>query len=148
MTKNNPTRQVTAKTRRLAEGTATFGLLLLCVALVAPFAITSQLEALAVYKWIYAAGALIYTVARMVGVNDPADSLRVRRLRRMEFWAGMAFMVGACFWFYTEQRLPPMAGPLAVLRTTIMFTLAGALIQIIASWMIVARKAKEKETKN
>lgn len=105
---------------------------------------TEQIDFLKIFKWVFSAGALIYTVARVVNVNDPSDSSRMRRLRRMEFWAGATFIVGAACWFYNEGHLGPYAGVLAVLRDTIMFTLAGALIQIIASWMIVSRAKKEQ----
>lgn len=129
---------------RLAEGVATFGLLLICVSLVVPFFFHSSFSLMAVMKWVYAAGALLYTVARVVGANIPGESIRLRRLRRMEFWAGVAFMIAAAFWFYTELHLGPYAGMLALLRQTILFTLVGAAIQVIASWMIVSCKRKEK----
>lgn len=132
------------KRRKMVESTATFGLLLVCVSLVSPFAGIGNMNILSVFKWIYAAGALIYVVARVVNVNDPGDSMRLRRLRRLEFWAGVAFMLAAAFWFYEEQHLGPYAGPLAVMRNTILFTLAGAAIQVIASWMIVSRTKKEQ----
>lgn len=131
------------KRRKQVEATATFGLLLICAALVAPFFNPSDLASLGIYKWIYSAGALIYTVARVVNVADPADSMRLRRLRRMEFWAGMAFVMAAAFWFYTEVHLGPNAGVLAVLRNTILFTLVGAVIQIISSWLIASQARKE-----
>lgn len=134
----------TSTRRRRAEASATFGLILIFVALAAPFASSGNMDLLRVYKWIYCAGALVYTVARVASANDPADSARVRRLRRMEFWAGMAFIAGGAFWFYSESHLGEYAGMLAVLRDTIMFTLAGALVQIIASWMIVSRTKKEQ----
>lgn len=136
-----------AKRRRLAEGAATFGLILICAAMLSPFASPANLTIMAVAKWIYAAGALIYVIARVVDVNDPEDSSRIRRLRRMEFWAGVAFMMAAAFWFYEEIHLGPYAGVLAVMRNTVMFTLAGAMIQIIASWMIVWRTRKESGSK-
>ncbi len=132
------------KRRKLVESTATFGLLLICVALVSPFMNPEKIDFLKIFKWVFSAGALIYTVARVVNVNDPSDSSRMRRLRRMEFWAGATFIVGAACWFYNEGHLGPYAGVLAVLRDTIMFTLVGALIQIIASWMIVSRAKKEQ----
>ena len=132
------------KRRKMVESTATFGLLLVCVALVSPFAGIGDMGILRIFKWVYAAGALIYVVARVVNVNDPADSMRLRRLRRMEFWAGVAFMLAGAFWFYEEQHLGPYAGPLAVMRNTILFTLVGAAIQVIASWMIVSRTKKEQ----
>ena len=95
-------------------------------------------------KWVYAAGALLYTCARVVNVNAPSDSLRLRRLRRLEFWAGMCFIVGGAFWFYKEQYYSGIfAGPLAVMRQTVAFTMAGAVIQIVASWMIASRRRKE-----
>lgn len=133
--------------RKRVESTATFGLLLICVALVSSFAGIGNLGILKVFKWVYSAGALIYTVARVVNVNDPSDSIRLRRLRRLEFWAGMAFIIAAAFWFYEEKHLGPYAGALAVMRNTIMFTLAGAAIQVIASWMIVSRTKKEQTKK-
>lgn len=127
---------------RKTEWCATFGLLLICVALVVPFFSPGDLNVAHVMKWIYAGGALIYTVARVVGARGKG-SLRLRRLRRMEFWAGIAFIVAAAFWFYTEQHLGPYAGMLALLRQTILFTLVGAVIQVIASWLIVSRQRKE-----
>lgn len=130
--------------RKAVENTATFGLLLICVALVAPFCIGGNLELLKICKWIYSGGALVYVVARVVNVSGSSETLRVRRLRRMEFWAGVAFMFGAAMWFYQERHLGEYAGMLAVIKNTIMFTLAGALIQIIASWLIVARMKKEQ----
>lgn len=133
------------KRRKLVENTATFGLLLICASLVAPFTVDDPFGWLRIFKWIYAAGALIFVVARVVDVNDPQDSVRLRRLRRMEFWAGVAFVLGAALWFYSETRLGEYAGPLAVMKDTIMFTLAGALIQIIASWLIVSRTKKEQK---
>lgn len=135
------------KRRKAVESTATFGLLLICVALVVPFASGAESAMLKAFKWVYAAGALIYIIARVVGCKDPRDSRKVLRLRRMEFWAGVAFVVAAAFWFVMDARLQqnPYMGFLAVMRDTIAFTLAGAFIQIIASWLIVARVKKEQK---
>ncbi len=137
------------KRRKAAENIATFGILLVAVAMVAPLANLMTTSTLLIYKWIYAAGAVIYTTARVVGSTDPNESMRLRRLRRLEFWAGMAFIVGGAFWFYNEARYSDVAsaGSLAILRETILFSLAGAVIQIIASWMIYAREKKEKGEK-
>lgn len=115
------------------------------MALCAPFANPENIDLLKIYKWLYSAGALIFVIARVVNVNDPSDSMRLRRLRRLEFWAGVAFVMGAAMWFYNESHLGPYAGALAVMRSTIMFTLAGAVIQIISSWMIVSLTKKEQE---
>lgn len=149
---------MTLKTRRILESTATFGLLLLVVSLAAPFAssfadggILGMIRSISIFKWIFAAGALIFTIARMAGSTDRSESLRLRRLRRLEFWAGVAFCVAAFFWFYNCRRfgvdtaIYPSAGPLAIMRDTIMFSLVGALIQVIASWMIYYRARKEEK---
>lgn len=131
------------KRRKQVEATATFGLILICVALVAPFTSPTSMEYLNVFRWIYGAGTVIYLVARIVDINDPKDSPRLRRLRRMEFWAGVSFGLATAFWFIGQHRLGQYAGALAVLQNTIMFTLVGALIQIVASWLIYSQTKKE-----
>lgn len=118
--------------RRAMERTATFGLLLLAIGLVAPFTDLSNTALLSAFKWIFAAGSLIYLLARIFGGTDPQASVRLRRLRRMEVWAGVAFCVATFFWFYNTS-----------MRDTVVFTLAGALIQIIAAWMIASQMKKE-----
>lgn len=136
------------KRRKQVETTATFGLILICVALVAPFTSPTSMEYLDVFRWIYGSGALIYIVARVVDITDPKDSLRLKRLRRMEFWAGVSFGLATAFWFIGQHRLGPNAGALAVLQNTIMFTLVGALIQIVASWLIYSQTKKEIKERN
>lgn len=121
------------------------GLILIAAALVAPFASLGSDWMPVVCRWVYAAGALIYTVARMVNVNEPHDSARLRRLRRMEMWAGFCFIVGCGFWFYNAARFAGISFSLPVMRDTIAFTMAGAIIQIIASWMISAQMSKESK---
>lgn len=138
--------------RRAVERIASLGLILVAVGMACPFIDLSNSDYVRIFKWVYAAGALIYTVARVIGSNDPADSMRIRRLRRMEFWAGVAFCVGAFFWFYNEERyalfLSLGMGQLACLRDTIYFSLAGALIQVIAVFAMSRRMAKEKNSGN
>ena len=129
------------KRRRLVEATATFGLILVAAALLAPFAT------------FLGGGDSGLVSADSTGwrAADPSESTRLRRLRRLEFWAGMAFCIGAFFWFYNSRKLSGMlyVGQMAVLRDTVVFSLAGAMIQIIASWMIVWRQKRESaEIKN
>lgn len=130
--------------RKYVEIVASVGLLLVLLAMMAPFLSGVIGHSIMWAKWVYASGALVYTCARVVDVNATGDSLRLRRLRRLEFWAGMCFIVGAAFWFYKVQYYSGfIAGPLAVMRQTVAFTMAGAVIQIVASWMIAARVRKE-----
>lgn len=133
------------KKRKYVEMAAAVGLLFVLLAMMAPFFGTLLGGSMMWAKWVYAFGAILYTCARVVNVNAPADSLRLRRLRRLEFWAGMCFIVGGAFWFYKLQYYSGLfAGPLAVMRQTVAFTMAGAVIQIVASWMIAFQMKKEK----
>ena len=131
------------KRRKQVEGIATFGLILICVALVSPFWDPSNLRLLSIFRWIYGAGAIIYVIARATDVSDPNESFRLKRMRRMELWAGISFCIATGFWFYDQYHLGEYAGVVAALRNTVLFTLVGALIQIIASWMIYTRSKKE-----
>lgn len=137
------------KSRKAVERTATFGLILVALGLLAPFTDLTNTGYLHFFKWIYGAGALIFTFARVAGSTDPDESLQLRRLRRLEFWAGVAFCIGTFFWFYNEDRfgfyLDLGMGSLACLRDTVYFTLAGAVIQILAVIFLSRRMKKEKE---
>lgn len=132
------------KRRKYVEMAASVGLLLVLAAMMVPFFRSLPSVIVDAAKWVNAAGALVYTAARVVNVNAPGDSLRLRRLRRLEFWAGMCFIVGAAFWFYKLRYYNGlMVGPLAVMQQTVAFTMAGAVIQIVAGWMISSRMKKE-----
>lgn len=131
------------KRRKQVEGTATFALILICVALISPFTNPGNLYLLSIFRWIFGAGALLYIIARLADITDLQDSLRLRRLRRLEFWAGISFGIATFFWFYNQHHLGEYAGMLAIMRTTILFTLVGAIIQIIASWLIYTLTKKE-----
>lgn len=146
MKKNLNDPQAAERRRKAFEGTATFGLLLLAVGLVAPFTNLQNGAMMSVFKWIFGAGAVIYTVARIAGGSDPDASLRMRRLHRMEIWAGIAFCVATFFWFYNTARMPGLT--LGMMRDTVVFTLAGAVIQIVAAWMMTSQRRKETEMKS
>lgn len=144
------TGQALEKRRKQVETTATFGLILICVALVAPFTDPTSFHVLSIFRWIYGAGAVIYLLARTVDISDPQDSIRLKRLRRMEFWAGISFAIATAFWFIGQHKYhnDPYIGALAVLWNTIMFTLVGAVIQILASWLIFSQTKKELRNRN
>jgi len=140
--KKERTKQQLESIRRKVELTSGLGLMLIAAGLLVPLFNMLNTGIISAFKWVYSAGALVYIAAKCVDISDPKEPLRLRRIRRMEFWSGMAFAVGAFFWFYDSGHLGPYAGPLAVLRNTILFSLAGAMIQVVAAWMIyfVARK--------
>lgn len=88
-----------------------------------------------IYKYIYAAGALLLLVSRIFtpykGNND-----RLKRLYRIESWSAIFFCVAAFFLFYETTTA----------RDWLAFTLAGGAIQIYTSIMIprTAAKARKK----
>lgn len=131
------------KRRKAVEAWATVGLLLIAAGLVAPFVASESLTYALVFRIIFSVGAVTYLIARSVPVNAEKDSRRLRSLRRMEFWAGVAFLIGAALWWWNASRYPYTPYVLAVLRDTVAFTLAGAIVQIIASWMISSRMRRE-----
>lgn len=137
-----------SKSRKAVERSATFGLILVATGLLAPFADLTNGGYLSFFRWIYGAGALIFTIARIVGSTDPSDSLRIRRLRRLEFWAGVSFCIGTFFWFYNEERysfyLNYGMGALTCLRDTVYFTLAGGVIQVLAIIFLSRQLKKER----
>ena len=133
--------------RRMAESLSTLGLFFLALSLVVPFAQLGNGAFQGAFKWVFAAAALLYTGARLIPVNAPDDSLRLKRMRRLEVWAGILFCVAAFFWFYKSARLGEFGFSLALIHDTILFTLAGAVIQIIASWMISYRMKKEDKAR-
>ena len=127
-----------------AEITAVFGLILVAVGLVSPLAGFEIPAWNVVFKWVFAAGALLYTAARIAGSFGRKESFRVRRLRRLEIWAGIAFCVASFFWFYNTSKIDSDVLTFRMFQETIVFTLVGAMIQIVASWMLAARLKKEQ----
>lgn len=130
--------------RKNLEILASVGMFFIAAGLVIPMMDPLNQSFMSAFKWVYSAGALMYIIARFVDVSEPGEPARLRRLRRLEFWAGIAFFIGACFWFYHEIRTPE-AGPLGMLRDTVLFSLVGAMIQVIAAWMIYAVVKKNRD---
>lgn len=131
--------------RKISDFAGGAGLILIVVGLLIPLLNLGSTALMPVAKWVYTAGALMFVGSKCVRVNPAGSSLRMRSLRRMEFWAGVCFLIGAGFWFYNSHKLgaSPYAGPLAIVRDTILFSLSGAVIQLVAAWMIYFREKKE-----
>lgn len=140
------------KNRKAMEAVATFGLILVAVGLAAPFANMTDTHFISIFKWVYAPGAVIFTLARLFYATDPRESMRIRRIRRIEFWAGIAFCIAAGFWFYNDDRYSKYLlqgyGALTYLRETILFSLVGAFLQVIASGLVSWCLRKEGKIKN
>lgn len=139
-----------AQRRKWVEPLASVGMLLIAVGMFLPLLNLTSIAHLPLFKWIFTAGALMFWSARCVDTSGPGESVRLRRLRRLEFWAGACFGVAAFFWFWNESKFGanPYTGPLTILKDTIMFALAGAVLQLVSAWMIYFRQKKESATGN
>jgi len=133
--------------RRRFETLASVGMLLIVAGLTIPLFNLLNTGVLTACKWVFSAGSLIFFAARCVKVAPADEDVRLKRMRRMEFWAGACFIVAAFFWFYNEAKYAQElamwgAGSLSVIRDSIVFSMAGAVLQIIASWLIYFREKK------
>lgn len=103
---------------------APIGLLIIAAATLIPI-FTGGFELLPVMRWVYGAGALIALVARLFSPYRGTD-LRLKRMVRMQAWSALFFVAAAVFLFV------PGTAP----RDWLALTMAGAVVQIIASVMI------------
>jgi hypothetical protein len=78
------------------------------------------------FKWVYAAGALIGLVGRLFNKAPEDVPMRVKRLLRIEAWSAIFFCVGAFFMFYPGSNTADWLA----------FTLAGGAVLIYTSIMI------------
>lgn len=145
---------VKASRERLLKATeiaANFGLVLVAAGLVSPIVGFQDSLWLSVFKWVFTVGAAIYTIARLTGAFDKDEPFRIRRLRRLEVWAGFSFCIATFFWFYNTRQIDASAMPymsFKMFQETILFTLVGALIQIIASWMLTSAIRKQQNNED
>lgn len=114
----------------------TISMLLIVAGTVLPLFNTGGL----LFKYIYATGALLLLIGRLL-IPYKGDDFRIKRLYRIETWSAIFFCVAVFFMFYEG------AG-----RTDwLAFTLAGGIIQIYTSIMIpraIAKAAKKQKGKN
>ena len=114
----------------------TISMLLIVAGTVLPLFNTSGI----LFKYIYATGALLLLIGRLL-TPYTGDDLRVKRLYRIETWSAIFFCVAVFFMFYEG------AG-----RTDwLAFTLAGGIIQIYTSIMIpraIAKAAQKQKGEN
>lgn len=136
--------------RKLVETMASIGMILIAATMLVTLMNLDKMMMIEICKYIFAAGALIFTAARSVNISPDSESVKLRRLRRMEFWAGVCFLVAAFFWFYNGTQSVSsdnLAVTVSLLRDTVVFTIAGAVIQVLASWLIYYREKKELSSK-
>lgn len=92
---------------------------------------TAMIGGLALWRYIYAAGALLALVCRLlwsVRYND----LRSRRLERMQLWSAIIFCVAAFLIFYQPHT-----------NDWIAFTLAAAVLKAYSNIMLSLKQSKD-----
>ncbi len=115
---------------KIVELLSTLGLLLVAVGIMLP--LFKGLD-FTPFRYVYAAGAVIVLVGRLIGMKTPAgEPLRLVRMRRLEKWSAIFFCVGAFFLFYDHGTV----------RDALAFTLAGGVVQAFCSIMIPRLEAK------
>ncbi len=136
---------------RVLDMIGSCGMILIAAGLLIPLFNMFNPALLDICKWIYAAGALAMFVSKISARQNRSESFRLRRLRRMEFWAATCFVVGAALWFYNAHKFAKFpegtVGALAIIRDTILFAISGAVLQIVSVWMIYFREKKEARDK-
>jgi len=83
---------------------------------------------------IYSIGAAAVLLGRLFAPSLKGQSLRVRRLSRLEVWVGIIFCAGAFFMWYTPERMDWLA-----------FTMAGAAVQVYVSMALPKAISKDKQ---
>lgn len=109
---------------------APIGLLVIAAATLWPL-FTGGFSQLPVMRWVFAAGALLMLVSRLFSPYRGSD-MRLRRLVRMQAWSALFFVAAAVFLFI------PGSAP----RDWLALTMAGAVVQVIASLLIPRRMAQ------
>lgn len=131
MKKNNTPADGTHYTRQEIMGTAprpafvivgTLGLLAIAIGTLLPILNVNNPGAVTWWKWIYAAGAALYLVAKFFSPYTGKHP-RIKRLYRIESWSAIFFCVAAFFIFYNQ----------GMTRDVWAFTLAGAALLIFTS---------------
>ncbi len=110
---------------------APVALLLILLATLVPFFMSTVEWAQASFRYVYTAGAVLLLAVRLFTPYRGSD-FKLKRWHRIESWSAVFFCAAAAFLFY----------PGAELRDWLAFTLAAAVIQIITSFAIPARESK------
>lgn len=133
---NNPTPARPTKAQTIASVAVNIGLLMVMAGTCLPLIRLLNRSYMPALKYVYAAGAVICLIGRLVTSRREMPDTRSRRLLRLEVWAALMFCVGAFFLFW------PGAGPTDWLA----FTLAGGMLQAYVSVMLprAIRKGGEK----
>ena len=107
---------------------STIGLLAIMTAAFLPLVHVGQTS----MRYVYAAGALVLLIGRVIAPRVKDAPLRLRRLLHVEVWTALVFVAGAVFLFL------PSAGT----KDWLAFTLAGGFLTLYTSIMIPRQKLK------
>lgn len=114
----------------IADLLVLLGLLMMIVMAITPL-FTNHLFNIELMRWIYAAGALIVLLGRLIDIYR-GSSLRLKRLHTILVFSALLYCASASMMFIYEGT-----------SNWIAFLLAGVIIQLYASWMIEREQKKE-----
>lgn len=88
-------------------------------------------------KYIYAAGAALAFIVRLLIKHDDSQPMRIKRLHRMENVSAMCYCISAFFLFYSGSGATDWLG----------FLTAGAALQAYSAFMIdyLEKKGKKRQ---
>lgn len=118
----------TKRIQTLRVAIVSTGLLLIAAGMVLPFIYGPQST---VYKYIFSAGAALAFLGRLLPSPYRGKNLRLKRLYRLETWSSLTFCVSGYFMFASPDP-----------KDWLVFTLAGAAIQLYVSLMIPRAQRK------
>jgi hypothetical protein len=107
------------------------GLILMIVTAISPLLVNHDIN-MELMRWVFAAGAFIVLVGRMVGYYR-GPSLRLKRLHTILIFSGLLYCASASMMFIFQGT-----------NNWIAFLMAGLVVQLYASWMI-DRESKKGE---
>jgi hypothetical protein len=107
--------------KNLSAWAVNIGLLLVAAGILLP--ILSQDPFNTTFRWVYAVGAALTLIGRLIQPAYIGRNMRVKRLLRLESWSALLFCVAAFFSVYSAPML----------RDWLAFTLAGGAVQAYTS---------------
>lgn len=111
---------------------STLGLLAIMVAAALPLLRMAH----AWFGYLYAAGAAVLLVARLMAPVPASAPVRLRRLLRMEVWTALIFVAGAVFTLFPVGRG----------NDWLAFTMAGGVLTLYTSLMIPRQKTVKNDS--
>lgn len=128
---------MTMTRNNIATPLAMLGLIIIMASMTLPVLHVAR----SIITWVYASGALLLLIGRLMQPTPGGATLKLRRLLRLEVWTALIFAAGAVFLYLPVK---PGAGEG---NDWIAFTLAGGVLTLYTSIMIPRQKLESTDKK-